>query len=107
VDVPTFQIAFPVFRTTDARYLAATLARASRMVSPVVWGPQTDDGIGLLCAAYLIEDPFGTTTALKPGVQCEYRVQYEAMKRAVIGGGFGVAGGFCGNGWCGGGGLIP
>jgi hypothetical protein len=110
VDLPTFQLTFPTFKKTNPAFVEATLARASRMISPLVWGAQTDDGIGLLTAHWLSQDPLGTTTALESGAsqRTVYGDQYEAMKRAVVGGGFGVSG-VSGGGWPwgGGGGCIP
>jgi hypothetical protein len=91
-DVGAFQAAFPVFRTTDALFIAATLARAARSISLDVWGTQYMDGIWLLTAHWLTVDPFGSTTALKADAKSTYGEQFEAMKREVVGGGF-VAGG--------------
>jgi hypothetical protein len=91
VDVGAFQAAFPTFRTTDPLFIAATMARASRMHDSTVWGAQWADGIWLLTAHWLTIDPFGTNTALKPDARSTYGDQWELMKRTVVGGGFGVA----------------
>ena len=98
MDLPTFQLAYPIFRTTDAAYVELKLAMATRMVSSKVWGVNTDDGIGLLCAHWLTVDPFGSTTAIKPNATSTYGEQFKAMKIAIIGGGFGVARIFGGGG---------
>jgi hypothetical protein len=98
MDVGTFQAAYGAFRTTDPLVVSAALGRATRMHSADVWGAQLDDGIGLLCAHYLTVDPFGSTTALVPGQGSTYLDQWKEMRRAVVGGGFGVAGGR--GGWC-------
>lgn len=98
--VAQFQAAFPFFRTTEASLIQATLARASRWVAPSVWGDRVDDGVNLLAAHWLFQDPLGASTELvgKDNSSTPYGKQFDELRAAVVGPvAFTAGGGW----WCG------
>lgn len=85
ISTATFQLRFPDFKKVSPTLIEDTLARAQRQIDACVWGTLNDDGVALLAADLLAQLPGTNTTKMEPQEKTIYRLQYEELRRIVVG----------------------